>query len=47
MLMISIAWNHDFGFWKWAVMGGFAAMTGLALFAYALTDEEKYWDSLG
>ena len=47
MLMISIAWNHDFGFWKWTVMGGFAALTSLVLFGYAVADEQKYWDSLG
>jgi hypothetical protein len=47
MLMISIALDHDFGFWKWAVMGGFAALMGLALFGYAVSDEQKYWDSLG
>jgi len=46
MMMISIALDRDFGFWKWTVMGAFAALTGLALFGYGLTDERKYWDSL-
>jgi hypothetical protein len=46
MLMLSIALNHDFGPWKWTVMGGFAALTGLALYLYSAADEQKYWDSL-
>jgi hypothetical protein len=47
MLMISIELDHDFGFWKWLVMGGFAALTGLVLFCFAVKDEQRYWDSLG
>jgi len=47
MLMVSIALDRDFGFWLWAVMGGFAAVTGLALFGYAVSDDRRYWDSLG
>ncbi len=47
MLMVSIALDRDFGFWKWAVMGGFGAATGVALFGYAVSDEQRYWDSLG
>jgi hypothetical protein len=46
MMMISIALDRDFGFWKWTVMGAFATLTGLALFGYGLIDEQKYWDSL-
>jgi hypothetical protein len=46
MLMLSIALDHDFGIWKWTVMGGFAAFTGLALYVYSAADEQKYWDSL-
>jgi hypothetical protein len=47
MLMVSIAIDHDFGFWKWTGMGVFAALAGLALFVCAVTDEQRYWDSLG
>jgi hypothetical protein len=47
MLMVSIALDRDFGFWKWAVMGGFGAVAGVALFGYAVSDEQRYWDSLG
>jgi hypothetical protein len=46
LLMVSIALNRSLGAWNWAIMGGFAAVAGLALYLYAATDERKYLDSL-
>jgi hypothetical protein len=46
LLMVSIALDRSFGVWKWTVLGGFAAFAGLALYLYAVADEQKYWDSL-
>jgi hypothetical protein len=46
LLMVSIALDRNFGVWKWTLMGGFAAVAGLALYLYAAADEQKYWDSL-
>ena len=47
MLMVSIALDRDFGFWKWAVMGGFGAVAGSRSSAMRSADEQRYWDSLG
>jgi hypothetical protein len=46
LLMVSIALDRSFGVWNWAIMGGFAAFAGLALYLYSAADEQKYWDSL-
>ncbi|MDQ2911322.1 MAG: hypothetical protein M3R39_09975 [Actinomycetota bacterium] len=46
LLMVSIVLNRNFGFWKWTVLGGFAALAGVALYFYSAADEQKYWDSL-
>ncbi len=46
LLMVSIALDRSLGAWNWAIMGGFAAVAGLALYLYAAADEQKYWDSL-
>jgi hypothetical protein len=46
LLMVSIALDRSLGVWNWAIMSGFAAVAGLALYLYAAADEQKYWDSL-
>lgn len=46
MMFLSIALDREFGTWKWTAMAGFAAILGLALYVYAASDEQKYWDSL-
>jgi hypothetical protein len=46
LLTVSIALDRNLGAWNWAIMGGFAAVAGLALYAYSVADEQKYWDSL-
>jgi hypothetical protein len=46
MMMISMFLNDSFGLWNWTVIGAFAALTGLAIFGWALSDEQKYWESL-
>jgi hypothetical protein len=46
LLMVSIALDSSLGVWNWAIMGGFAAFAGLALYLYAAADEQRYWDSL-
>ncbi|HLM37738.1 MAG TPA: hypothetical protein VK287_08165 [Gaiellaceae bacterium] len=45
LLMVSIALDQSLGIWNWAIMGGFAAVAGLAIYLYAATDEQRYWDS--
>jgi hypothetical protein len=46
LLLVSIALDLNLGDWNWAVMGGFAAFAGLALYLYSVADEQQYWDSL-
>jgi hypothetical protein len=46
LLMVSIALDRSFGVWQWTLIGGFAAVAGLALYLYSAADEQKYWDSL-
>jgi hypothetical protein len=46
LLMVSIALDRSLGAWNWAIIGGFAAVAGLALYLYSAADERKYWDSL-
>jgi hypothetical protein len=46
LLLVSIALDRSLGAWNWAIMGGFAAVAGLALYLYAAADEQRYWDSL-
>ena len=46
LLLVSIALDRSLGVWNWAIIGGFAAFAGLALYLYAAADEQKYWDSL-
>ena len=46
LLLVSIALDRSLGVWNWAIIGGFTAFAGLALYLYAAADERKYWDSL-
>jgi len=46
LLLVSIAADRSLGAWNWAIMGGFAAAAGLALYLYSAADERRYWDSL-
>lgn len=42
MLLVAIMLDDNFGVWKWAAMGAFAAVATVALFLYASAEEEKY-----
>ncbi len=44
--MVSIVLDRSLGAWNWAIIGGFAAVAGLALYLYSAADERKYWQSL-
>jgi hypothetical protein len=46
LLMVSIFIDRSLGVWNWAIMGGVAALAGLALYFYSAADEQRYWDSL-
>jgi hypothetical protein len=46
LLLVSIALDRSLGVWNWAIIGGFTAFAGLALYLYAAADEQRYWDSL-
>ena len=46
LLMVSIILDRSLGAWNWAIIGGFAAVAGLALYLYSAGDERKYWQSL-
>jgi hypothetical protein len=46
LLLVSIFIDRSLGVWNWAIMGGVAALAGLALYFYSAADEQRYWDSL-
>jgi len=46
LLMVSIATDRSLGVWNWAIIGGFTALAGLALYVYSARDEQEYWNSL-
>ena len=46
LLMVSIILDRSLGAWNWAIIGGFGAVAGFALYLYSATDERKYWQSL-
>jgi hypothetical protein len=46
LLLVSIFIDRSLGVWNWAIMGGVAALAGLALYLYSAADEQRYWDSL-
>jgi hypothetical protein len=46
LLLVSIFIDRSLGVWNWAIMGGVAALGGLALYLYSAADEQRYWDSL-
>ncbi len=46
LLLISIALDRSLGVWNWAIIGGFTAFAGLALYLYSTADNQRYWDSL-
>jgi hypothetical protein len=46
LLMVSIFIDRSLGVWNWAIMGGVAALAGLALYFYSAADEQRYWNSL-
>jgi hypothetical protein len=46
LLLVSIFINQSLGLWNWAIMGGSAALAGLALYLCSAADEQRYWDSL-
>ena len=46
LLLVSIALDRSLGVWNWAIIGGFTAFAGVALYLYSAADEQKYWDSL-
>jgi hypothetical protein len=46
LLLVSIALDRSLGVWNWAIIGGFTAFAGLALYLYSAADEQRYWDSL-
>jgi hypothetical protein len=43
LLMVSIFIDRSLGVWNWAIMGGVAALAGLALYFYSAADEQRYW----
>lgn len=46
LFLVAIMLNDDFGAWKWAAMGAFAAVTTVVLFLYASGKEEQYLESI-
>jgi hypothetical protein len=46
LLLVSIALDRSLGVWNCAIIGGFAAVAGLALYLCSAADERKYWQSL-
>jgi hypothetical protein len=46
LLLVSIFIDRSLGVWNWAIIGGAAALAGLALYLYSAADEQRYWDSL-
>src|SRR6266550_7297135 len=46
LLLVSIFIDRSLGVWNWAIMGGVAALAGLALYLHSAADEQRDWDSL-
>jgi hypothetical protein len=46
LLLVSIFIDRSLGVWNWAIIGGAAALAGLALYLHSAADEQRYWDSL-